>query len=268
MLTTIAVVVMVTGLVAYLHWDSLDRLKAITFAVGLVTAIGAVGLFFLNERVQVLQAKADAEVKREADLRRSENERKTAEANAEAKKALEAAAVANAGQAKANESAEAAKLEAAKANERAATLEKDAADARLELERIKERTKPREVTPDQKSSLKQSLETAPKGRVSIGPWMGTGAESKSYAEQIKIAIEEAGYQVDPKLSTESPAILASEGVFLYVADINAPPAHAQPLASAMLSLGLLTAPMCSSRAKSRDGDTDKVRIYVGKKPSK
>jgi hypothetical protein len=77
---------------------------------------------------------------------------------------------------------------AAKAHERTATLEKDATDARLELEKIKERQSPRILTQEQRRTIfdafsHKDIELLEKTNV----WVGadpSDAEAVSYARQI------------------------------------------------------------------------------------
>ena len=95
MLIAIAILAIVIGLTAYSQWDSLERLKGVLFAVGLVTAVGAVASFVLAERAQTLQAALDEAKQDEAETKRAENERLTAQAN-------QSASVANEGLSKAN----------------------------------------------------------------------------------------------------------------------------------------------------------------------
>jgi hypothetical protein len=89
-----------------------------------------------------------------------------------------------------------ANAEASRANERAASLEKDAANARLELERLKEKQRPRTINESTRKDLVARLSAGAKGPVIVqSDW--TDTEAKSFAEQIKSTLKEAGFDIVP-----------------------------------------------------------------------
>jgi hypothetical protein len=174
-----------------------------------------------------------------------------------------AVAKADARAGEANEAAGKANEEAAKANERAATLEKEAASLKLELAKLKERQQPRVLTPEQKAKFKQFTTSFAKGRIVITALTGERGEPRTYAGELKALLEEAGYQVEPSVTT---FIVSGgdelSGLWLKVTDIDSAPPHAGPLQKAFEAIGIKAT---GTNTKDSAVDQNTVMIAVYKK---
>ena len=93
-----------------------------------------------------------------------------------------------------SKAAEANKI-AAEANERAALLEKEAAVARLELEQIKEKQRPRGMSKEQRTAFITSLSQVPPRPVRV-IYFSNDQEAIKWAEEVREALNAAGF-TDP-----------------------------------------------------------------------
>ena len=201
---------------------------------GAIAAIGGIGLYL-----------AGGIKEKYADKKTLETESRIAEAN-------KIAALANEGQAKANQ-------RASEAHERAALLEKEAAEAKLELERLKEKSRPRALTPDQRAALHEHLSGTPRGRLDIYVLGVAGPEASQYACELMRALLEEGFgngAVNTLLGIQS-----IPGVQLCKKDPTVVPPHFDALYLALSQAGIVDNMDFDSRL-----DDDQLWLRVGHKP--
>jgi hypothetical protein len=118
-------------------------------------------------------------------------------------------------------------------NERAARLELEASSARLELEKIKEKTKDRELDNDTRANLVDWLTGGAKGTIRM--WAPNSPEPVQYARQLRAAVEEAGWKVTAL--TVAPQAGLTTGLKIWFDEADAP-AAALLLLNALNSAGL------------------------------
>lgn len=113
---------------------------------------------------------------------------------------------------------------AAQAHERAAGLEKEAAQARLELEKLKERHRWRELTQGQVNDLGSSMREFSGTGVKVVASPST-QESEILAKAVSVTLEFAGWKVQRLPGTAIPIYLSPQGIVVqyptgaeYVAD--------------------------------------------------
>lgn len=148
---------------------------------------------------------------------------------------------------------------AARANERAATLEKEAASARLELEKLKEKNRPRTITDDQRKRFIAFMAPIEKGKVSMKCTAGNN-ESIAFATLLGGMIAESGCEVvGPMLSFISTGAPVS-GIELKMKNKDAPPIHSGNLQKAFEHIGI-SAP-ASVEADAFPISDDMVVVYV------
>ena len=117
---------------------------------------------------------------KEAELNRFKLESKVSIANADSK------------------AAEANRI-AAKANERAASLEKEAADARLELEKLKEKQAEWSLSDEQRTILFTRLNAATKGKIDISYTVAEAERAAKFAKVLEGIFKESGYDLFPEI---------------------------------------------------------------------
>jgi hypothetical protein len=157
--------------------------------------------------------------------------------------------------AKANETA-------AIANERAASLEKEAAAARLELEQIKERQRPRSITPEQREAFIQLLSPIEKGKVTFKVNAGDN-EALDFAVAIQEMVKSAGCEVIGEMLRFISTGRAMSGIELKIKNKAAPPVHASNIQKAFEAIGI--ACPASGEAANDPLPEDTVAIYVAGK---
>jgi hypothetical protein len=122
---------------------------------------------------------------------------------------------------------ETARLEGARANERAA-----------ELALALEERKNRRVTDIQKEAIVARLKPlSTKGKVLFNPLM-TDGEAMQFSDQIKTALEAAGYEVADVPQGEQLLSLNKTGAFLWFKDAKNPPVRAANIATAFRLAGI------------------------------
>jgi hypothetical protein len=210
-----------------------------------------VGLLLLTALCTVLMYRAGAKLQ----------EAVKADADARIGEAKGVAETAKTDAAKANENAQAAKLETAKDSERAANLEKQAAVARLELEQLKEATKPWLLSDDKRQALVDKFREIGPNKVMITP-MVTSASAFEFATQLRSIFKEAGWRVSGESSVALPG--DDEDLFglKYVVKSDSDkPAYLNPLYNTMLNAGVPV--MGAWDDHFLPGD---FQIIVGRKP--
>jgi hypothetical protein len=191
--------------------------------------------------------------KLESSLSIAESAARAAEATRKASEAREGAAKAVAEATIANERAETLESEASKQRERAEQAEK-------RLFELEARTKPRQISEEQRTRLMTLLRAAsPKGLVGLGCVRGD-AEGGVFAEQISEVLKAAGWTttgiVQDAYNGGNPA-----GLFVLVKSASTAPAHAAVLQRAFKEAGI----QLPAYTKSNLGAGD-VHIIIGPKP--
>jgi hypothetical protein len=207
-----------------------DMANAVYFVANIILIVGAI--LTLAGTIGVIWSGSLRD--KFSDERASDNERKTADANAKA----------------------------ALANERAVILEKQAADARLELEKLKEKNVFRQITPQQEEEFVRLMKGAPQGRLQIVSEHRI-PEIAMYAGQIKEMLAKAGISsvgqfVTVLMGTKGDAT----GIAVAVKNIKNPPPHAVAIQSALEQIGI----QCKWEQDDTSPD-DYCRVIVGRKES-
>jgi hypothetical protein len=123
---------------------------------------------------------------------------------------------------------------AAIANERSIILEKTNLVLRTEMLKLELALRDREIKPEQYTNLVEILRQAKKGPVSVQSdfW---DSESRSYANQIKSILTDAGFEIE---KSQFPALTyRSYGVLLFIADTDKAPEHAISIQRAFGTIG-------------------------------
>ena len=137
------------------------------------------------------------------------------------------------------------------------------ADQQNQIEALRMKTSPRAITPEQKISLLQLFQDAPKGEVSVTADLAD-TEARMYARQIEDLLKEAKYDVPG--FTQSGRITLSFGApgsFLILNNSTNQPAHAAPLQHAFKAIGIDLQGTFDSNIAST---TSRVIIWIGQKP--
>lgn len=171
-----------------------------------------------------------------------------------------------------------ANAEAAKANERAAHLEKEAADARLEQQKLAKelqaardraeeahkiarqaeiKQRPRGFSSEQRAAFIDFMKDKPKGKVRVIAQSQSG-DAPLFSQSLCSLLRDCGFDVTEVLG--AIALGAGRGLYLAVADANAPPSCAGPLQQAFQHIGI--------NAIGREGAAvGYVDLLVGEKSS-
>jgi hypothetical protein len=186
-----------------------------------LAAIAGVVAWHFSSQYRDAKDAAFERFKLQSSVSIAESAARTAEANERASEAGEEAAKAVAEAASANDRAKTLEFERGKQRERAAQAEK-------QLFELQERTKPRQISEEQRTRLMTLLSAAsPKGLVGLGCVRGD-AEGGTLAEQIDEVLKAAGW------STTGIARATYDGgnptgLFVLVKSASTAPAHAAVL---------------------------------------
>jgi hypothetical protein len=136
-----------------------------------------------------------------------------------------------------NLSTEEAKRDVAKANERAAALEKDATVARLELEQLKEKQRPRTITSEQRETFIAFMSHRLTGKVSF-KCLTNDNEAEAFAGQLKELVSQSGCEVSNTMLGFITSGAPISGIYIKIKSGAAPPPHAGNLQKAFKAIGI------------------------------
>lgn len=219
---------------------------ALTVILGAVTLLAQHLALVRTKTVSALKTELSKAKDRQLQVALAERDIKIGEAN-------RAAGDANRSAAEIRERANRLEKEAAQQRERAAVAERT-------LLELKERTKPRALTADQRDILIGALRNTVRGRVEIACISGD-SEGQALAEQIGDAFRQAGWPVAGvgNVFFDEPK---PKGIFLRVKSRAAVPAHTAGLQHAFATAGL-NVPVAESPNMPHNQDT--VEVLVGTK---
>jgi hypothetical protein len=217
--------------------------------------IGAAAFAFLGA---IVQFKAEKKLGEFREIRDQKTELEIANANA-------TAATANEGQAKANAEAAKANEGLALANERAAALEKEAATAKLELEKLKERTKPWLLSDDVRERLTDRIREIPiEHEIQIGTLVNAEGAG-NFAIQLRSIFRDAGKKVRGENTISIPA--AGTDLFGVQMTVNEEDLHDQKLNRLWQSLIEAGIPVAGAKASpDKHIGRGEFEMTVGRRP--
>ncbi len=144
--------------------------------------------------------------------------------------------------ARANEGTALARKETAILNERAAGLQKESEALRVEYERLKLRVAeernyrlPRSLRLADKQSLVKRLKRGDLGKVSV-VYQTSNPEAKRFSEDVFGILEEAGFEVEPKLIE---AKFTTEGQFIYVRSLANISSYVSNIKESFMAYGIV-----------------------------
>ena len=219
----------------------------------LLAVVAGVAAWHFSSQYKVAKDAAFERFKLQSAVSIAESAARTAEATRRASEAGEETAKAVAEAASANERTKALEVEAGKQRERATAAEK-------KLFEFQERTKPRQISEEQRTRLVTLLSGAsPKGLVGLGCVRGD-AEGWTLAEQIDEVLKAAGWTTTGIAQATYDGGKPT-GLFVLVKSASTAPAHATVLQRVFNEAGI----QLPAYTKSNLG-TDDVHIIIGTKP--
>jgi len=218
-----------------------------------LAAVAGVVAWHFSSQFRDAKDAAFERFKLQSALSIAESATRTAEATKRASEAGEEAAKAVAEAARANERTKTLEFEADKQRERAA-------EAEMKLFQLQEKTKPRQISEEQRTRLMTLLSAAsPKGLVGLGCVRGD-AEGGTLAEQIDEVLKAAGWPTTG-ISQATYDGGNPTGLFVLVKSASTATARATVLKRVFSKAGI----QLPAYTKSNLG-TDDVHIIVGTKP--
>jgi hypothetical protein len=118
---------------------------------------------------------------------------------------------------------------------------------------------PREITEEQKSAFVSELADAPKHSFPVVIF-DQDPEVRSYADQVRVMLELAGYDCGPTVKTNSPSTVSAAGLMIVVKDPARAPSFAGAIQKAFKAIGI-----DALGAKDGDFGDDQVAVVVGRR---
>ncbi len=200
-------------------------------------------------------------VQRQIDDEKDGESRVAAEqTKAEVDKVNKNAALANQGLIKSNEHTATLEKQTEELKMQAAASETEAAAARLELEKIKEKQRPRMLTPEQITRFDSIVKTDMPEQITVTALI-SDTEALSFAEQIKLILQDAGYMVIGVNQAMYRDVRS--GVWVLMKNPKAPiPSIANLFGKAFATVGMPVKGGISNSLK----DEQSIEILIGTKP--
>jgi len=135
-------------------------------------------------------------------------------------------------------------------------------------EAVEAKTKPRQITADQKKQLLDLLVKGPKGPASVRSDF-FDVEASQYAHQLSDVLKEAGFEIQEYKQTSSDGkggvtlTIGQAGVFILAKDISNVPAHAASVQSCFSQVGIT---MPGMNAAWLQCESNCIVIWVGARP--
>jgi hypothetical protein len=139
----------------------------------------------------------------------------------------------------------------------------EAGRAQQELSELKVNLRPRHLSQDQRSQLVAELKDAPKLTVEMECAIASGPDAMEYADEIRGALVEAGWDVSPVVySTRAPV---NPGIELVQRNRGPALPSTQALLVAFGSVGVVLTPLHDTPLELAE---NRIRIFVGTNPIK